>query len=183
MSSTQIQPGGSPTPALSTVATDQQTIFGSGTAEDPLTTDGGSGQSSGRTFLATLQTFGSDHVGQPVTVSVTGPTLGITSVAKASGVSTQAAATCAGLMTVLGGAGVPSTVQYDGIVTLTHAQWDAFAGTTGGLTASEVYFLSTSGTLDTVPPATPGEWSSQVGIGLNSTQMLLCTPSVPIIVT
>lgn len=179
MSDTQVQPGGSPTPALATVTTDQSTIFGSGTAIDPLTTNGsGGGSSGGRTFKATLDTFGSDHIGQPVAIGVGAPTVGITRVGKASGVSTRAAAQVAGLMIANDASG--ATIQYDGIVTLTTAQWDAFCGTTGGLTAIEAYFVDTSGVLDTVPPVATGNYSSQVGFALNATQMLLCTPSVPI---
>jgi hypothetical protein len=179
MSDTQVQPGGSPTPALATVTTDQQTIFGSGTSVDPLTTNGGAGQSTGRTFKATLgSSFGTPHIGQPMAITIDAPTLGIATVAKASGVSTRALAQVAGLMIANDATGV--TIQYDGIVTLTTAQWDAIAGTSGGLTPTEAYFVDTAGVLDTVPPVATGNYSSQVGFALNATQLLLCTPSLPI---
>lgn len=180
MSNTQIQPGGMPIPALASVATDQQTIFGSGTEFDPLTTNGGSG-SSGRTFQAQLNTFGSDHVGQPVGVPSGGSqTIGITAVAKSTSTGTLANAQVIGLMTTLDGPnGV--TVQTDGIVTLTTAQWDAVAGTSGGLTRGDTYYLDTSGQMTSAPNGTSGQFNVMVGTGLNATQMQLATPSLPLL--
>ena len=154
------------------VATDGVTITGNGTTGSPLTTSGGG--ASGRTFDATLITFGGDNIGQPVSIVATAPSFGITSVSKASGESSLAAAECAGLMIVDAGGDV--TVQYDGIVTLTTLQWGAIgaiSGGGGGLTAGATYFVTTSGMIDKIAPSTLGSFSSRIGIGLDLTQMLL----------
>ena len=59
------------------------------------------------------------------------------------------------------------------IVTGTTAQWDAVAGTTGGLTANTMYFLSpsTPGNLTATAPSTVGQYVCPVGIGISTTEM------------
>lgn len=68
-----------------------------------------------------------------------------------------------------------ATVQTDGVVTLSTGQWDAVAGTTGGLAFGTVYYLSaaTAGLLTATAPSTTGQQWVQVGIGLSTTQMKL----------
>jgi hypothetical protein len=154
------------------VATDGVTITGNGTTGSPLTTAGGG--TGGRTFLATLTSIGSNPIGQSVAIDSSAPSVGITGVGKASAEGTLAQAECAGLMIANAGAG-GVTVQYDGIVTLTTGQWDAVVpGAPPGITAGTTYFLtSTPGLLSTAPPVDLGNFSSRVGVGLNTTQMLL----------
>jgi len=66
-----------------------------------------------------------------------------------------------------------ATIQSDGVVTLSTGQWDAVAGTTGGLAFGTVYYLSaaTAGLLTATAPSTTGQQWVQVGIGLSTTQM------------
>lgn len=158
------------------VAVDGVTITGTGLTGSPLTASGGG--AGGRTFLATLQTVGGDHIGQPVSISGAAPSFGITSVTKASAQSTIAAAECVGLMIANASGNV--TVQYDGIVTLTTAQWDALvAGESGGLTIGATYYLNGAGQFSTGALASIGAFPSRVGIGLNATQMVLLLSPPP----
>ena len=59
------------------------------------------------------------------------------------------------------------------IVTGTTTQWDAVAGTTGGLAANTMYFLSpsTPGYLTATAPSTVGQYVCPVGIGVSTTEM------------
>lgn len=68
---------------------------------------------------------------------------------------------------------VSGGVQIDGILTATTGQWDAVAGTTGGLTRDVIYYLSdaTAGILTSTAPSTAGNYVVQVGIGLSTTDM------------
>jgi hypothetical protein len=67
----------------------------------------------------------------------------------------------------------PASIRTSGIMTATTTQWDAVAGTTGGLAFNTRYFLSaeTVGLLTATPPTTG--FSVLVGIGLSATQMKL----------
>lgn len=60
-----------------------------------------------------------------------------------------------------------------GILTATTGQWDAVAGTTGGLTKDVFYYLSagTVGALTSTSPTTAGQFSICVGIGVSTTEM------------
>lgn len=62
-----------------------------------------------------------------------------------------------------------------GLLTATTAQWDAVAGTTGGLTFNTNYFLSptTAGQLTATPPATVGQNVVRIGRALSTTTMML----------
>ena len=64
-------------------------------------------------------------------------------------------------------------IQTDGILEATTGQWDAVAGTTGGLTAGTIYFLSaaTAGQLTATAPTTIGEFVVRVGVALSTTKM------------
>lgn len=62
-------------------------------------------------------------------------------------------------------------VQTGDVLTATAAQWDAVAGTSGGLTFGTIYYLSaTPGALTATPPTTVGTWATQVGSALSPTQ-------------
>lgn len=73
-------------------------------------------------------------------------------------------------------------IQTDGVLVATTAQWDAVAGTTGGLTPGSVYFLSatTAGKLTETAPTTIGHYVVRVGVALDTTEMEI-TFSQPIL--
>ena len=73
-------------------------------------------------------------------------------------------------------------VQCNGVVVLTTAQWDAVAGTTGGLVFNTRYFLSptTAGLMTGTVPTTVGQYVAYVGRALSTTEMLV-EPAVPIL--
>jgi len=67
-------------------------------------------------------------------------------------------------------------VQLDGVLQASTAQWDAVAGTTGGLVANTIYYLSaTAGLLTATPPAVSGNFVVQVGLALNATDLEIDT--------
>jgi hypothetical protein len=99
-----------------------------------------------------------------------------------SGVNTckKAQANAAGTVGVVGLAAVASTaagasasVQSDGVLTATTAQWDAVAGTTGGLTFGTLFYLdpATTGKLTSTAPSTAGQYVAPVGRALSTTDM------------
>lgn len=77
--------------------------------------------------------------------------------------------------------GATGTVQASAVVTLATAQWDAVTGQVGGLTSGATYYVSPTsvGNLTTTPPEIPGAFTTQVGVALNTTDLLL-EPSVPV---
>lgn len=80
-----------------------------------------------------------------------------------------------GLTTAAIASAASGQVQCNGILALTTGQWDAVAGTTGGLTANAVYFLSpgTAGLLTGTVPTTVGQYVCEVGRALSTTEMLI----------
>lgn len=74
--------------------------------------------------------------------------------------------------------GAAGNVIVDGIMTATTGQWDAIAGTSGGLTAGAVYYLSaaTAGLLTATAPSTAGQFAVPVGRALSTTQLELTLP-------
>ncbi len=170
MSNTQIVPGTNPTPELSTVATDQVTIFGSGTVRDPLRAAGGT---NGNTYTAkgflpivTGSALGPANLGAGITVR------------KAATNAAEAAARCSGIALSTSS---PDNVnvQYRGIVVLTEAEWQAITVGGVGLVAGNTYWVADTaagnpaGQLDSSPPATPGEWATIVGFALTTTELQL----------
>jgi len=95
----------------------------------------------------------------------------------------KAGAASAGTRKVLGlmqsastASGASGFVQTDGVLTATTGQWDAIAGTTGGLAFGTTYYLSaTAGLLTATAPATSGQYVCEVGIGLSSTELEIDT--------
>lgn len=73
--------------------------------------------------------------------------------------------------------GAAGGIQNNGILALTTAQWDAVAGTTGGLAFGTVYYLSagTASFLTSTAPTTVGQTVVQVGVGVSTTEMLITT--------
>lgn len=64
-------------------------------------------------------------------------------------------------------------IQTDGILALTTTQWDAVAGTTGGLTAGTDYYLdpATAGKITATAPSTTGQYVVKVGRALSTTEL------------
>lgn len=77
---------------------------------------------------------------------------------------------------------VSGYIQAEGILTATTGQWDAVAGTSGGLAAGTVYYLSaaTAGLLTATPPSTVGQSIVEIGQALSTTELKI-TPSRPIL--
>lgn len=168
--------GGVQGSSLSQVSADQTTIVGNGTNINPLRAGIG-----GPTFVADFISGGQQPgpaLGVPVVVVSTTPTVGITSVsAGSSGIGSDAHVV--GLVVAIDGETV--TIQHTGLVILTEDEWDEVTQGSGGLSVADPYFLDVViGKLTTAPPADPGSSVSQVGIALNSTTILLSTPSVPV---
>ncbi len=65
------------------------------------------------------------------------------------------------------------SIQTDGVLTLTTAEWDAVAGTTGGLIFGTPYYLSaaTAGKITGTAPTTTGQFVVRVGIALSTTEL------------
>lgn len=64
-------------------------------------------------------------------------------------------------------------VQVSGVMSLTTAQWDAVAGSVGGLTANVIYFLdpATAGKITAVVPTTVGQYIVEIGRALSTTEL------------
>ena len=71
----------------------------------------------------------------------------------------------------------------DGVLSATTAQWDAVAGTTGGLTAGTDYFLSaaTAGLMTATAPSTAGQYVQKVGRAISTTEMRLLIESANVL--
>jgi hypothetical protein len=72
---------------------------------------------------------------------------------------------------IAGSATGPVTVG--GPLTATTAEWDAVAGTTGGLTANTRYYLdpATSAKITATAPSTAGQYVVEVGLALSTTEL------------
>jgi hypothetical protein len=72
-------------------------------------------------------------------------------------------------------ASASGNILIGGVLTATTTQWDAVAGTTGGLTPGSVYYLSatTAGQLTATAPTTVGQFVVRVGRALSATKMAL----------
>lgn len=70
------------------------------------------------------------------------------------------------------GSGGNVTVRQRGDLTLTTAQWDTAAGTSGGLTAFKEYYVSgTAGVLTVTVPATTGDTDIVAGVAKSATTL------------
>lgn len=78
----------------------------------------------------------------------------------------------AGLTVASAAADAAVNIQRRGRLTLTTAEWDAAAGTTGGLAAGKEYYLSgTVGVLTVTVPATTGDHVISVGVAISATEL------------
>lgn len=74
------------------------------------------------------------------------------------------------------------TIQANGILVLTTGQWDALAGTSGGLTFNTTYYLSptTAGLITSTCPTSVGQTVVIVGKAISTTELNI-TISEPIL--
>lgn len=113
---------------------------------------------------------GSIVIGTPVYVSVAG------SVDKASAAASGTKKIFGLVKDVSIAAAASGLIQLDGVLVATTVQWDAVAGTTGGLVANTLYYLSaTAGLLTATPPAASGNYITQVGLALSTTELEIDT--------
>jgi hypothetical protein len=65
------------------------------------------------------------------------------------------------------------SIQTDGVLSATTAQWDAVTGEVGGLTAGTPYYLdpTTAGSLTDTAPTTAGQFVVRVGLALSTTDL------------
>jgi len=70
-------------------------------------------------------------------------------------------------------ASASGSIQTDGVLAATTAQWDAVAGTTGGLAAGTIYYLSAVdvGEITATAPTTGGQFVVRIGLALSATEL------------
>lgn len=90
----------------------------------------------------------------------------------------KAAANVAGTSKVIGFAqdaitsAASGLIQTDGILSGTTGEWDAVAGTTGGLSAGTQYYLSASaGLITATAPTTAGQHVVKLGTAISTTEL------------
>jgi hypothetical protein len=68
---------------------------------------------------------------------------------------------------------VAGNIAVGGVLTATTTQWDAVAGTSGGLTFNTIYYLDPTniGKITATAPTTVGQVVVQIGTALNTTDM------------
>lgn len=118
-----------------------------------------------------------------VASNVTGSTINILSAVYVDAADTinlakaDAAATSkfAGFMEAETTNNTSGNVVFGGVVTGNTAQWDAVAGTTGGLAANTLYYLSDAdaGKITATAPTTAASYVKPVGLALSTTNLLI----------
>jgi hypothetical protein len=70
------------------------------------------------------------------------------------------------------------SIQTNGILSASTAQWDTAFGTSGGLTKGTRYFLSptTAGLGTVTAPSTVGQYVVELGLAISTTELLLSAP-------
>lgn len=163
MSNFQLTGAGNPIPSLQLVATDNETIFGDGSGQNPLRTSGGAG-------LVPIVGEHSEPLsrnGAPVAPRSDGGYVVVQA-------GTPGGPSVAGLLVELGG---DAFYQYAGLLTLTLTQWDTITGGSGGLTIGAAYYVGAgdgAGALTTLPVG------SQVGFAISATQLQVVLGSPPL---
>lgn len=102
-------------------------------------------------------------------------------VVAATGLAALSRANAAGTANVVGLAVQPAAVndpvflRYSGPVKLTTAQWDAIAGTEGGLTVNAFYYLSSAaaGFITSTAPSATGTFATGIGIAIANDTLLV----------
>lgn len=64
-------------------------------------------------------------------------------------------------------------IQTDGVLSATTGEWDAVAGTTGGLAFGTIYYLdpSTAGMLTSTAPTVGGQFVMRIGKAISTTEL------------
>lgn len=164
--------GGVTVSNLAIAQADQVTIFGDGTAENPLRAGSG-GQ--GLTLIAEVVPAVTARIGQVVAVTTGTPGVGVCRVTQDP--------TKVQLGVIVELDGTTAVVQTTGIVNqLTTGQWDLVTGGSGGLVRGAVYYLSlaVNGRITTTRPSTTGQLVSRVGVALNGSTLLITLPTLPV---
>lgn len=112
-------------------------------------------------------------IGQPVSITSA-------NTCQSARADSQALSRVAGIVVVGAATTLPVSVQTEGPITATTAQWDAVTGGSGGLVAGSVYFLGASGTLSTAPPTTNGHTVVPLGVALSTTKFEI-RPGTPVL--
>lgn len=75
--------------------------------------------------------------------------------------------------------GVAGQICTHGVLSATTTQWDAVAGTSGGLTVGTKYYLSaaTAGQLTATAPSTVSQYIVEMGIAISTTELRLSIKS------
>lgn len=103
---------------------------------------------------------------------------------KGTGEVDKAQANAAATVEVLGlvkdtsiASGASGSVQTDGVLSATTAEWDAVAGTTGGLSPGTIYYLDPSnpGLITETAPTATGQYVVRVGLALSETELDIST--------
>lgn len=180
MSDTTIVAGRTPVPGPAMVTTDPGAILGNGTQGDPLRANSTQDTFSA-SFIPDLPLEPS--LGMVVALIDETPEPGLSSAVKPADAGLDGAPQGVGLIVRIDDS-TPAptvTVQTSRIVALTTGQWDAVAGTSGGLAPATVYYLSATslGGLAATPPTSPGTSVAQIGVALSATLLLLSTPATP----
>jgi hypothetical protein len=112
------------------------------------------------------QSGGTINIGMPVYVDGAGTV----APALADAVST---AQVVGLMAEDTANNVSGNVQTEGFFTANTAQWDAIAGTTGGLTAGTRYYVdpTTAGNITASAPTVDGDVVAPIGVAASTTEL------------
>lgn len=118
-------------------------------------------------FSATNGEAAAVVIGTPVYVSA------VNTVRKAQANAAGTAGVIGLMATVSTAAAAAGSVQSDGILTATTAQWDAVAGTTGGLAFGAIYYLdpATAGKITATAPSTTGQYVQPIGRALSTTDL------------
>lgn len=82
---------------------------------------------------------------------------------------------CIGFAVAAHTAGASGFVQTNGVLSLSTAEWDAVAGTTGGLVYGTKYYLSsgTAGRIVSTAVTGSGNWVKPLGRALSTTELLI----------
>lgn len=125
-------------------------------------------------YSTNYQPFVNDNAGSlPPGTPVYVKSNGHIDMATANGTGTRIVVGCVADATAVATGGT-AHVAIDGLITLTTAQWDAIAGTSGGLTPGAMYWLSeTAGHLVATAPVTVGDTVFRIGVALSATTMRL----------
>lgn len=170
MSNVQFTGAGNPIPSTTLVATDQVTIFGDGSGQNPLTTSGGS---SGNAFQPIAFTAQMLLAGEPLATAGGGSSAIVRSIA---GINNGSAAQPIGVA-VPTLDGLSLRIQTSGVADLPTTDWDVATGGSGGLTVGSVYYCGIGGADGYLTPDVP--IGARVGWAISATELVIDLGSPP----